>query len=767
VNSSFAYTYDALGRVTSMTTGGVTTDYGYDADGELTSVAAPGESIQYAYDPSGNRTSVTDNGVVTPDTANSVNEYTAVGGTTYGYDADGNLISSTTSGATTTYTFNSLNQLTGVNSPTGSFAYTYDPLGNQISSTVNGTVTNNLIDPLSPGTILAQVTPGQSPIEYAYGLGLVSQTVAGVPAYYDFDRIGSTVGITNSSGTYVNQYSYQPFGQTTTERAGLTNPFTFVGQYGVTGDGNGLFEMTNRDYDPTTGQFVSDDPLGLRGGDINFRRYVGNDPIDLIDPSGLEGEIPGGPTPTPRPPSIPPGGLYEGDEPFDWLPPTPPPPLVFLIPNPFDAGYTLIIISADPNDITGPNGFGAGGFITPGLTLPYTIDFENLATANGPAQTVVVAQQLSPNLDWSTFQLGAIGFGSTVINVPAGRDSYSTQIDAQATLGLLVDVTAGINLSTGLVTWTFTSIDPTTLDLTSNPLAGFLPPDVTPPEGEGFVSYTIKPKANLGSDGVVSAQATVVFDTNPPINTPTLVNTLDVTPPTSSVNPLPPTTTGTSFTVSWSGSDPGGPGIANYNVFVSEDGGPFQPLLLDTTQTSTTFTGQLGHTYGFMSVATDSLGLVQMTPSAAQTSISLVLPPPVVIVPPPPVVISQIQLVENRHHLVTQIVVTFSGAVNAAEAATTAPFHLATPGKRGSFTAKNAGTIKLKSAAYNPATGKVTLTPRKAFALSKPVQLRVYAELPFGLEDSLGHFINDGTDALSILTKREVTKGTAAVPAAR
>ena len=125
--------------------------------------------------------------------------------------------------------------------------------------------------------------------------------------------------------------------------------------------------------------------------------------------------------------------------------------------------------------------------------------------------------------------------------------------------------------------------------------------------------------------------------------------------------------------------------------------------------------------------------------------------------------IAQIQLFENRKHLVTQIVVTFSGAVNAAEAATTDPFHLATPGKRGSFTAKNAGTIKLKSAAYNTVLERTTLIPKKPFALSKPVQLRVYAELPFGLEDSLGRFINGGTDALVVLTKRAVTKGAAAV----
>ena len=263
------------------------------------------------------------------------------------------------------------------------------------------------------------------------------------------------------------------------------------------------------------------------------------------------------------------------------------------------------------------------------------------------------------------------------MNVPAGRTSYTTTIDATATLGLFVDVTAGINLSTGLVTWTFTSIDPATLDLTSNPLAGFLPPDETPPQGEGSVSYTIKPKANLASSTVVErpGHGCLRHKCSHHHANPRQYDRHHA--PNQPVNPLPTTTTSTSFTVSWSGSDPAGPGIADYSVFVSDDGGPFQPLLLGTTQTSTTFTGQVGHTYGFTSVATDNLGLVQTTPSAAQTSISLALPPPVVI--------PEIQLVENRKHLVTQIVITFSGVVNAAEAATIAPFHLATPGRRGLF----------------------------------------------------------------------------------
>ena len=95
---------------------------------------------------------------------------------------------------------------------------------------------------------------------------------------------------------------------------------------------------------------------------------------------------------------------------------------------------------------------------------------------------------------------------------------------------------------------------------------------------------------------------------------------VDTVAPTSSVSALPAFSPA-SFTVSWSGTDnAGGSGIASYSIFASNDGGPFTPLLTDTTQTSTTFMGVNGHTYGFYIVATDNVGNVQPTPTAAQAT---------------------------------------------------------------------------------------------------------------------------------------------------
>jgi hypothetical protein len=113
--------------------------------------------------------------------------------------------------------------------------------------------------------------------------------------------------------------------------------------------------------------------------------------------------------------------------------------------------------------------------------------------------------------------------------------------------------------------------------------------------------------------------------------TPTAAQTstkVDTVPPTSSIKPLPVTVKTPSFTVGWSGSDPNGPGISSYNIYVSDNGGAFKHWLTNTTKTSAAYNGQYGHTYGFYSVATNSLGLTQSTPKSAQASTYVRVPLP-------------------------------------------------------------------------------------------------------------------------------------------
>ena len=73
----------------------------------------------------------------------------------------------------------------------------------------------------------------------------------------------------------------------------------------------------------------------------------------------------------------------------------------------------------------------------------------------------------------------------------------------------------------------------------------------------------------------------------------------------------------------------------------------------------------------------------------------------------------------TKRHKVSEILVTFSGAVNVNEAQGLGEYSLVMAGNHGSFTARNSQKIKLRTASYNPTTDTVTLTPRKAFALTK------------------------------------------------
>jgi len=67
----------------------------------------------------------------------------------------------------------------------------------------------------------------------------------------------------------------------------VPQPFKFVGQYGVMAETDGFYYMRARYYDPEVGRFISEDPMGFDGGDVNLYAYAGNNPVMLVDPLGL------------------------------------------------------------------------------------------------------------------------------------------------------------------------------------------------------------------------------------------------------------------------------------------------------------------------------------------------------------------------------------------------------------------------------------------------------------------------------------------------
>ena len=298
-----------------------------------------------------------------------------------------------------------------------------------------------------------------------------------------------------------------------------------------------------------------------------------------------------------------------------------------------------VIRPRDPNDIQGPAGFGDENYIPADDTLSYTIRFENAHDASAPAQQVVVTQTLDPDLDPRTFRVDDFGWGDYRVSLDANKAFYSGRLDFTATRGYYVDVSATVDVEKGEITWILTTIDPATGEQPIDASIGFLPVNDTiydpndhsivleegTHRGEGFVSYTIRPKSGSATGSRIDAEATIVFDTQPPIATPAIFNTLDAVAPSSAVKAFSPDTTDeTEFPVSWSGTDDnGGSAIEDYTIYVSQDGAPFSIWLLYTTSTDSLFRGEQGHHYSFYSTARDNAGNEEAAPTEADASMTV------------------------------------------------------------------------------------------------------------------------------------------------
>ncbi|WP_270934322.1 CARDB domain-containing protein [Falsiroseomonas oryzae] len=281
-----------------------------------------------------------------------------------------------------------------------------------------------------------------------------------------------------------------------------------------------------------------------------------------------------------------------------------------------------VVRPRDPNDIIGPSGFGEEGWIRAADTFEYRIRFENAADASAPAQNIVITQQLDPDLDFRTFRVDDFGFGDVRIQLPADRPFHNERIDLRETRGYFVDVAFSIDVTTGIATWSFQTIDPDTGEAPSDASVGLLPPNDETGRGDGFVSYTVRARRNEPTGTVVDAVARIIFDTEEPIDTPPIFNTLDASAPASQVLSLPAETELTEFEVSWAGADDdGGSAIADYTIIYTEDGGPETIWLLNTTLTSAIFVGEVGRTYTFYSIARDNAGNSEQAPATPDATI--------------------------------------------------------------------------------------------------------------------------------------------------
>jgi hypothetical protein len=298
------------------------------------------------------------------------------------------------------------------------------------------------------------------------------------------------------------------------------------------------------------------------------------------------------------------------------LPPPPQPPCSIVPTGCHPQNFMgSTITSGDPNNKAGSQGFGSQQYISGATPLRYAIQYGNETTASAPAAKVVISDPIDiVHADLNTFGAGPILFGNQLIIPPAIPGDYSTTVDLRPANNLLVSIQIHLDRNTGILTYTFQSLDPATNLPPSDPTAGFLPPGAT-----GSVFFTVMAKAGVTTDTAIMNQATVVFDALTPIPTPTWSNTIDNTAPVSHALGLPADESSVSLTIAWSGADVGS-GIQNYTIYVSDNGGAYTAWLTGTTATSATYTGQIGHTYSFYSIATDNVGNVEPPKTAAEAT---------------------------------------------------------------------------------------------------------------------------------------------------
>lgn len=298
-----------------------------------------------------------------------------------------------------------------------------------------------------------------------------------------------------------------------------------------------------------------------------------------------------------------------------------------------------VVRPRDPNDIIGPEGYGEEDWISSKSTMGYMIRFENAADATAPAQQVVVTQQLDDDLDWRTLRIDDFGFGDQIIELDGKGAFYQKRLDftADPTRGYFLDVSAAVNVTTGIVTWTMTTIDPATGDLPQNGQVGFLPVNDTvynanhdvvvqgTGRGEGYVTYTVRALRTATTGTVIDAQARIVFDTEEPIDTPAIANTLDAGVPTSQMIAFATSTTPSGeFLVQWGGEDDAtGSGLRDFSIYLSIDGGVFEIWLPDTALTEAIYLGSEGHSYSFYSTVRDWAGNEEREPLVADASITV------------------------------------------------------------------------------------------------------------------------------------------------
>lgn len=313
LSDTYAYGYDPLGRTTGVTStvNGSTSvrAIAHDATSRITGVSGstPTDGASIGYDGNGNITAITATatGLLTRYAYGSTpNELVGVttgvaGGPsstmTYGYDGHGDTTGITSTSGITTLTYDSQARLSTVRLVNGTtVAQDYNSDGERASYTVRAGRHTILSETfayqdglMSHATVVSGTIRYVDTYLYTQGnlpLELVRQTPGHTDRYwYTLNGHGDVVALTNAKGQVVDRYSYDVWGAPTGATETVPQPFRYAGYWWD--KEVGWYWVSVRSYDPVLKRWLQSDPSEIDG--VRTYVYAGDDPVDVVDLSGL------------------------------------------------------------------------------------------------------------------------------------------------------------------------------------------------------------------------------------------------------------------------------------------------------------------------------------------------------------------------------------------------------------------------------------------------------------------------------------------------
>ena len=281
-----AYWLDATSQLVGVKYGAT------GANGSYSSASSPAGVGTWQYDAAGNRTAQIVSGGTTSYTGNDINQYATVNTGTLTYTGRGDLATQDH----WEYTYDAFGNLIQAHNANMNVLAKYwrDAFGHRAVKDVDGskTVYFNLGTSQLEAYDVTTATASSTIYEPGIDRPLAEVSNIGTLTFYHQDWLGSVAMLSDASGAKVQTYAYDAWGKpsgsdssgTSIADASVASRFLFTAR--EFDRETALYHYRARAYSSELGRFIQSDPIDFSGEDYNLLRYVANDPLNYVDPTG-------------------------------------------------------------------------------------------------------------------------------------------------------------------------------------------------------------------------------------------------------------------------------------------------------------------------------------------------------------------------------------------------------------------------------------------------------------------------------------------------